>query len=129
MRSSWRRSHWQRGLLALLALFADTVYFLVVPAISAEPMLWLASPSFLYLLSEAVVFFGPVEVAVIAPARGSSAPSCPSRKRVRLLDRTVVVAGVLACGFAVNRRRWRRDGSLPKASWRKPLEAAEKARE
>src|SRR5580704_3480312 len=56
----------QRGLLGMLALFADTVYFLIVVYFGGGRMEWLAAAFFLYLLAEALVFSGPVEVAVIA---------------------------------------------------------------
>ena len=64
------RSHWQKGPLALLALFGDMVYFLLFAGNPADPMLWLASFLLLYLLAEAVVLFGPVEVAVTALVSG-----------------------------------------------------------
>ncbi len=94
----------QRGMLGLLALFGDTVYFLVVASYGSDRLLWLASVFFLFLLTEALVFYGPVEVAVIS---GVSATFCAALPypQIRILERTVLVAGVLACGFAVNRRR------------------------
>ena len=69
----------------------------------SERLLWLASAYFLFLLTEALVFYNPVEVAVIV---GVSAIFCTvlpyggSR-----LERTVTVAGALACAFAVSKRR------------------------
>ena len=71
------RGHWQKGPLALLALFGDMVYFLLFAGNAPEPTLWPASILFLYLLVEALALFGPVEVAVIALVAGSSAPSVP----------------------------------------------------
>src|ERR1039457_5847618 len=53
------------GMLGLLALFADTLYFLIVAYFGSPRLLWLESVFFLYLLTEALVFYGPVEVGVI----------------------------------------------------------------
>ena len=55
----------QSGMLGLLALFADTVYFLIAAYFGSPQLLWLESAFFLYLLTEALVFYGPVEVGVI----------------------------------------------------------------
>ncbi len=38
----------QTGLLGLLALFADTVYFLIVASYGTDRLIWLASLFFLY---------------------------------------------------------------------------------
>src|SRR5579863_1379113 len=43
----------ERGLLGMLALFADSVYFLILLYFGGARMVWLAAPFFLYLLSEA----------------------------------------------------------------------------
>jgi signal transduction histidine kinase len=94
----------QRGLLGMLALFADTVYFLIVVYFGGEPLKWLAAAFFLYLLSEAVVFSGPVEVGVIAVGSSIFCAVLPD-PQVRSLEPMVVVAGLLACGFALYKRR------------------------
>ena len=91
------------GMLGLLALFGDTVYFLIVADSGAEPMLWLASAFFLYLLTEALVFYSTVEVVVIAAISAIFCAVLPYGGWV--LERTVVVAGVLACAFAATGRR------------------------
>ena len=122
------RSHWQKGPLALLALFGDMVYFLLFAGNAADPMLWLASLLLLYLLAEAVVLFGPVEVAVTALVSGIFCAVSPS-DAVRLLDRTVLVAGVLACGFAMTVRRLGRDLESAESQRQEAIEAADKARE
>jgi signal transduction histidine kinase len=98
------RGRGQRGLLGMLALFADTVYFLIVVYFGGELMLWLAAVFFLYLLTEALVFAGPVEVAVIT---AGSAIFCllVRNPEVHVLEAMVGVAGVLAYGFAVYKRR------------------------
>jgi signal transduction histidine kinase len=84
----------------MLALFADTVYFLIVVYLGGDRMEWLAAAFYLYLLSEALVFAGPVEVAVIAAGASIFCAVLPSLQG-RSLEPMVVVAGALACGFAV----------------------------
>ena len=44
------------GMLGLLALFGDTVFFLILASYGAEHALWLASVFFLFLLGEALAF-------------------------------------------------------------------------
>src|SRR4051794_3749784 len=57
------RSH--TGMLGLLAIFGDTVYFLMMASYGGESLLWVASCFFLYMLSEALFFYSTVEVVVI----------------------------------------------------------------
>ena len=60
------------GMLGLLALFGDTVFFLIMASYGAEHALWLASAFFLFLMGEALAFYSTVEVVVIVarPMRG-----------------------------------------------------------
>jgi signal transduction histidine kinase len=102
----------QHGLLGMLALFADTVYFLIVVYFGGDRMTWLAAAFFLYLLTEALVFSGPVEVAVIAAGSSIFCAVLPNPGSVganqagaQALESMVVVAGALACGFAVYTKR------------------------
>jgi signal transduction histidine kinase len=94
----------QRGLLGMLALFVDTVYFLIVVYFGGARIEWLAAAFFLYLLTEALVFSGPVEVGVISAVSAIFCSVLPSPE-MRGLESMVVVAGALACGFAVYSRR------------------------
>ena len=118
----------QRGLLGMLALFADTVYFLIVVYAGGDSMGWLAAAFFLYLLTEALVFSGPAEVAVIT---GGSAIFCAvlPDPGVHAMVSMVLVAGVLTCGFAVYRRRQRVAIGELAARLAMAQKAAEKARE
>ena len=113
----------QTGMLGLAALFGDTVYFVVVAAFGADRLLWLASVFFLFLLTEALAFYGPVEVAVVT---AGSAVFCAllASGEMRVLERTVIVAGALATGFAVNKRR---QSGLIESLARKLKEAQEAA--
>ena len=94
----------QRGLLGMLALFADTVYFLIVVYFGGARIEWLAAAFFLYLLTEALVFSGPVEVGVISAVSAIFCSVLPIPE-MRGLESMVVVAGALSCGFAVYLRR------------------------
>ena len=91
------------GLLGLLALFCDAVYFLALASFGAG-RLWLASVFFLYLLAEALAFYGPVEVAVVVAVAAVFCAVLPY-DGTRRLEPTVVVAGALTCGYAVHKRR------------------------
>jgi len=114
------------GMLALLALFADTVYFLIVAYYGSPRLLWLATVFFLYLLTEALAFYGPVEVGVIGACSTAFCAILPSQ-RIHLP--AVVLAGVLACGFAVSKRRLNRRTELLAAQLAEAQRAAEKARD
>jgi signal transduction histidine kinase len=118
----------QRGLLGMLALFADTVYFLIVVYFGGDRIEWLAAAFFLYLLSEALVFSGPVEVMVIAAGSTIFCAALPNRQG-QALEPMVVVAGALAAGFAVYARRQNALTGELTGKLGAALKAAEKARE
>jgi signal transduction histidine kinase len=104
------RGRGMSGLLGLLALFGDTIYFLVLAALPTEHLLWTASLFYLYVLVEALIFYSSLETCVVA---GScvlfcgvlSSGSTLSNGSMRFLEPLVVVAGVLACAFALQRDR------------------------
>ena len=53
------------GIVGLLVLFGDTVYFLILASYGTERLIWLAALFFLFLLSEALLFYSPAEVSLI----------------------------------------------------------------
>ena len=59
------RDRSQTGLLGLLALFGDTVFFLIMASFGADRFLWFATGYYLFLLTEALVFYSTVQVVVI----------------------------------------------------------------
>ena len=118
----------QRGLLGMLALFADTVYFLIVVYFGGDRIEWLAAAFFLYLLSEALVFSGPVEVMVIAAGSTIFCAALPNRQG-QALEPMVVVAGALAAGFAVYARRQNAVTEELTGKLGAALKAAERTRE
>jgi signal transduction histidine kinase len=115
------------GMLGLLALFGDTVFFLIVASYGAESMLWLASAFFLFLLTEALVFYSTVEVVVIVAVCIAFCAALPSG--ALLLERTLVVAGIVACGFAVTKRRQTLEIEKLRGQLAEAQRAAEKAGE
>jgi signal transduction histidine kinase len=122
------RSVERRRVLGLAALFGDTVYLLVVASVGTERLLWLASLFFLYLMTEALAFYNPLEVLVIS---GVTALFCAALPNTALyyLNRTVVVAGALTCGYALHRRHQSREIEDLKARAAEVEKTAEKARD
>ncbi len=92
------------GLLGLLALVVDTIYFMVLASYGTERLLWLISVFFLFLLVEALVSYGPWEVVGVALVGAVICAVLPN-SALRAVEREMVVAGALASGFAVNKRR------------------------
>lgn len=88
------------GTIGLLALFGDTIFFLVLAFEGADLLLWIAAAFYLFLLAEALVFYTSVELGVIVSVCTlfCAVLSYPS---VGALLPTVVVAGALALGVAV----------------------------
>ena len=118
----------QSGMLGLLALFGDTVYFLVVAGYGTERLAWIASLLILFLMIEALVFHGAVEVVMITLVGLVFCAILPNVALLRL-DRTVLVAGTLACGFAFYNRRYRSTLDKLKQGLHEAGIAAEKARD
>lgn len=88
----------------LMTLFIDTVFFMVLAKYGAQETLWLAPLFYLYLLTTAVVMYGPREVVVVA---GGCilffATVHPGEKFV--LRETILVAGAFACAYSLQKRR------------------------
>jgi signal transduction histidine kinase len=99
------RCQWQSGTLGLLALFADTVFFLILSGFGGATMVWVSSAFFLYLLAEALVFYGPVEVAVVAVVCAVFCLALPYAA-IRQLGPPIAIGGVLALAFAVSKQRF-----------------------
>ena len=111
------------GLLGMLALFCDAVYFLALVSFGAD-RLWLASFFFLYLLAEALAFYGPVEVAMVVAVAAVFCAVLPYDG-----TRGVLVAGALTCGYAVHKRHRSARIEQLKEKLEEVRKAAEKARE
>ena len=121
------RGRGHAGILWLLALFGDTVYFLIMVSSLTENVLWLGAVYFLFLLTEALVFNGPVEVAIIVGVAAIFCTALPYGGG--RIERTVVVAGALACAFAVSNRRQATEIERLTGQLAEARKAAEKAGE
>lgn len=96
-----------RGLLGLLALAGDVLFFLVLGTLGSAHLVWMASVFFLYLLTEALVFYTSIELVVIAGICAVFGAILPNES-IHKLEPTVLVAGTLACGFAISQQRQKR---------------------
>jgi signal transduction histidine kinase len=122
------RSKGLSGFLGLMTLFADTMFFLVLGSLGSERLLWVASLFFLYLLTEALIFYTPIELIVIAGICAIFGALLPY-EMPRTLEPTVLVAGALACGFAVTQQRQKQalDSGIQRVT--EAQKAADKARD
>jgi len=149
------RARAPHGVSGLLALIADIVYLLISAAYGGERLLWFSSVFLLYVLAEALVFFGVTEVALgdrvdfwlvttsvsrttvsffsvsvalvsaVAAAFCIALPSLP----LGFLLKTIVVAGALACGAAIYKQRMTSLLATQEARAAEAEQGAEKARE
>jgi signal transduction histidine kinase len=95
------------GMVGMLALFGDTVFFLALASLGSERLLWMAAVFFLYLLTEALVFYTSIELVAITGVCAIFCAVLPF-ETLRRLEPTVLVAGTLACGFAFSQQRQKR---------------------
>lgn len=117
-----------KGLLGLIGLAGDVLFFLVLATLGSERLLWIASVFFLYLLTEALVFYTSLELVVIAGICAIFGAILPNES-IRALEPTVLVAGTLACGFAVSQQRQKRTLDAVNGRIGVIEKSAEKARE
>jgi signal transduction histidine kinase len=116
------------GMVGMLALLADTGFFLALASLGPERLVWMPSVFFLYLLTEALVFYTSIELVAIAGVCAIFGAVLPS-ETLRLLEPTVLVAGTLACGFAVSQQRQKRANEAMNVRVGDAQKAAEKARD
>jgi len=92
------------GAFALLVLFSDVVFFLVLVAAGIGSIFWLPALYYLYLLAEAVFAYRAPEVLIVVAV---SAVFCIALQSdyVFPIRRTTVVMGALAYAFAVYKKR------------------------
>jgi signal transduction histidine kinase len=121
------RGRGQSGVLGLLALFGDTVFFLIMASFGNDRLLWLISVYFLFLMTEALVFGSPVDVGGIAAVCAVFCSVLPFGG-IRL-EGSVIVAGALACGFAVSRQRLSKEIATLTEQLAEARKVAEKAGE
>ena len=97
------RGHAHTGMLGLLVIFGDTVYFLMLASYGGEKLHWIASFFFLFMLAEALVFYSALEVSVIVAVSALFCAVLPNGAMA--LERTVVTTGALGIASAVSRRK------------------------
>ena len=119
------RSQWQSGTFGLLALFSDTVFFLILAGFGGDSLVWLSAVFFLYLLAEALVFYGPVEVAVVAVVCALFCVALPYAA-IRQFGPPIAVGGALACAFALSKQRYHRRTNELSAQLKQVQRASEK---
>ena len=116
------------GVFGLLALVADIVYLLVSAAYGGERLLWFSSIFLLYVLAEALVFFGVTEVALVSAVSAAFCVALPSLPLDPLL-RTIAVGGALACGAAIYKRHMSTRIATLEAGAAEAREEGDKARD
>jgi len=92
------------GAFALLVLFVDIVYFLLLVSGVNVTLLWLAAFYFLYVLAEAVFLYRPPEVLTAATISVAFCFAVQAPNEL-MLRRTTVIAGLLAYAFALYKKR------------------------
>jgi signal transduction histidine kinase len=92
------------GAFALLVLFADVVFFLVLVAAGIGSVIWLPAFYYLYLLAEAVFAYRAPEVLIVVVV-GAIFCLAVQMEKVFALRRTAVVMGALAYAFSVYKKR------------------------
>jgi signal transduction histidine kinase len=92
------------GAFALLVLFADLVYFVVLVSAGIGSVIWLPAFYYLYLLAEAVFIYRPPEVLLVVVVSAIFCIALQSQT-VFPIRRTAVVMGALAYAFAVYKKR------------------------
>jgi len=97
-------NRWQTGPLGLLALFADTVYFLTLAGFAADELPWLSALFYLHLLAESFAFFGPVEVSLVVAACSLFCILAPGARSLPLA-RIVIVAGAVTGASSYGKRK------------------------
>jgi signal transduction histidine kinase len=122
------RGKQQSGVFGLLTLIADTVFFLIVASRGSGQLLWLAAAFFLFVLAEALVFYGSIEVGMITAVTAIFCGVLPYPE-LRTFERTVFVGGLLAFGFAMNRQGQTAQNTRMREQLEESKTAVEKARE
>jgi signal transduction histidine kinase len=117
-----------RGVFGLLALVADIVCLLVSAGFGGERLLWFSSVFLLFVLGEALVFFGVTEVVLVTAVAAAFCVALPSLPLGPLL-KTIVVAGALAIGASIYKRYMIGRAAALETSAAEAQQAAEKARE
>jgi signal transduction histidine kinase len=123
----WTRGGARNRGFALLSLFLDTVFLLLLVWLSADRSMWLASGFYVYLVGSAVAQFGPAEVALIWVTTVVLA-SAVIRADARLIQ-TFLACGGLVSAWAYFRARSEKEKQALRSLAGKAVEEARVARE
>src|SRR5690348_5457613 len=121
-----KRAH--AGVFGLLALFGDTIFFLILANHGTGRSIWFASVFFLYIVVEGLAFYGPREVFLVVAISSAFCALAPS-PQLALIERVVLAAGTVAIGFSINKDRLERQVQSLKAEAEAARETALKAAE
>ena len=122
------RAREMSGLLGLLALFGDTIYFLILASLPTDRLVWPAALFYLYLLTEGLVFYTGIQLCVVAGACALFCALLPNGS-LRFLEPTIVMAGSMACAFGFTRQRQNADIDDLREKLKAATKEAEKARD
>ncbi len=122
------RSKGMSGMLGLLALFGDTVYFLVLASFGGERVVWLASLFYAYVLLEGLVFYTAIHLTVVVGVSILFCAVLPGWPVVQL-ESTVAIAGGVACAYAFQKERQLARIEALARDLKEAEKTAEKARE
>ena len=92
------------GAFAVLVLFADVVFFLVLVDAGIGAAFWLPAFCYLFLLAEAVFLYRAPEVLIVVVTTAAFCVAVQS-DNIFPIRRTAIVAGTLAYAFAVYKKR------------------------
>jgi signal transduction histidine kinase len=118
----------QTGPLGLLALFADTVYFLMLAGFAADELPWLSTIFYLHLLAESITFFGPVEVALVVTVCSLFCLLVPVARSLPLA-RITIVGGAITFACSYGKRKLDRSIARLEAQLAEAQKGQEKALE
>lgn len=93
-----------RGTYGLLALFTDTIFFMILAKFGAEETLWLAPAFYLYLTVTAAAFYGPREVTIIATVCTIYFMTAHPGQQYFLRE-TILVGGAFAIAYSWQKRK------------------------
>jgi signal transduction histidine kinase len=116
------------GAFALLVLFTDVVFFLVLVSAGIGSAIWLPALYYLYLLAEAVFAYRTPEVLIVVVVSVIFCVAVQSQT-VFPIRRTAVVMGALAYAFAVYKKRLESRMEELAQEARETNEEAQRARE
>jgi signal transduction histidine kinase len=116
------------GTFGLLALFIDTVFFMLLAKYGANQTLWLAPLFYLYLLTAAIALYSPREVVLVSGVCIMISLT-PYPGAAHVFRATIAVCGVFASAFSFQKRWLEKRMEMLAEESARMREAAETVRE